>query len=141
MKKVLAGIVLALLVIALPVGLIGCKKQGATKGIEGDYTFDKVVFEWADGVSDGTKQAVEAEFDDYGKATINKDGTWVMYDKDGDVMDEGTWEKAEGDTYTVQSNDTDSEIPFDKITIKNGVATVEIEQEDLFTAVMTFKRK
>jgi len=140
MKKVLASIVLALMVIALPVGLVGCKK-----GIEGTYKFKKAEYTWSEGFPEGIKTEIQngvKEFEEV-VTVINKNNTWVAKDKDNNVVDEGTWEKASGDVYIIKSNDDEGTLPFDKMTIKNGVATATISNTYggyTYTVVMTFKR-
>ena len=141
MKKIIAGIVLALMVIALPVGLVGCKK-----GIEGTYKFNKAEYTWSEGFPEGIKTQIQngvKEFEGV-TTTINKDKTWVAKDKDGEIVDEGTWEKVSGDVYKIKSNDDDeASLPFDEMTIKNGVAKATVSGTNgdyTYTVVMTFKR-
>ena len=141
MKKVLTSIVLALLVIALPVGLIGCKKATAVEGI---YKFDKVEVKFTDAVeaTEQDKQELIAHLTSDFSFTIEvkEDKTYVVTDANSEEVDKGTWKKGEGaNEYIITSEDPD--LGERTLTIKNGTITMLFSLDPTYwTATITYKK-
>lgn len=93
MKKLLASIVLALMVIALPVGLVGCKnKSGSNDPIVGNYKFAYAY------TSDGSD--VSTYLDSKGISELYHEG-WNFY---ANKTARDTWNGEEGDVYNWKNN-------------------------------------
>ena len=144
MKKIIAGITLALMVAVLPLGLVGCNNS-----IYGSYTYYNMYAEYDDNVSAETKQSAEniiAQTKEGLKDVkltlkINKDGTanYIMKDSEVNQTINGTWKK-EGNHYLVTFNFDDQEVT-NVIFIKNGVLKVKADFGiDGVTAYQCFKK-
>ena len=141
MKKILVSIVLALMVIALPVGLIGCKKSN---NVAGKYTFENVELE---GELSGEEKRTYSQYgvSEGSTITLNKDGTgkaemvMTYYNSMTNSNEQGNttynfnW-KIDGTKFTAtfvyDEGEKEEEDP-DSIdgTIENGVMTFVWEQE------------
>ena len=136
MKKVLASIVLALMVIALPVGLVGCKKS-----VVGTYTFNTIEVSFAEGADEGTKAIVNSQAEEMKnelkdtKLVIKKDNTYTVTTVEGE--EKGTWKKDSGDTYIIKADDSEYE---QKVTIKGGKVTYTIFSEEQYTVKLIYKK-
>ena len=143
MKKLIAGLTLALMVVALPLAMVGCKKA---QKVEGTYKFETLTVEYAEDYEGEkmTQEQINSQIEHYRteefmpKIELNADNKgkfWV----DCDDYDDIKWTK-KGNTITFIRLDDDGNEMEDTMeaTLKNGKLYMSFNMDEDGKAVMTY---